>query len=226
MASTGEVGWVQVASVVISNIELLPVIDPASGLLLEPGAQPPAASAATTPAGGSDAAGQPLSTPEPPAQGGATAASAPDQITVRVIQIDTHLNVRSGPSTTFTIIGKAESGETFEATGRNAEATWVEIKAPEVSGGIGWVSGDFVTPSQPLSMLPVSTATAQITPTPVPVVAATVGDITCATNQIIKWDGAQGAWVCSDDLTALQAEVEALRSEVDKLRAEIEALKQ
>lgn len=54
------------------------------------------------------------------------------------------LNVRSGPSTAFPVIGVARLGDEGEIVGRSADGRWWAVSIPSAPGGIGWVSADFV----------------------------------------------------------------------------------
>src|SRR5690606_102177 len=87
-------------------------------------------------------------------------------------------NIRSGPGTTFTLIGKAEPADTFEVSGRNAAATWIELVTPDLEDGYGWVAAEFVGLSRPILSIPVSERADQPVPsapqasaTPVAIVA-------------------------------------------------------
>jgi SH3-like domain-containing protein len=58
-----------------------------------------------------------------------------------MLEIETDIiNVRSGPGTTFGLVGTANLGERFEIKGRNADATWYLICC--VNGQQGWVSAE------------------------------------------------------------------------------------
>lgn len=54
------------------------------------------------------------------------------------------LNIRSGPGTNFPIIGFARFGDEGELVGRSADSRWWAAAVPSASGGVGWVSADFV----------------------------------------------------------------------------------
>ncbi len=55
------------------------------------------------------------------------------------------LNIRSGPSTAFPVVGAARQGDSGTIVGRNEAGTWWAVDAPSLPGGMGWVSADFVT---------------------------------------------------------------------------------
>jgi uncharacterized protein YraI len=157
-ASSGASGWVQTANVVVFNAEELPVLDATTGL--------PAAPASET-SGEAATAVAPVSTAEAPAESAAPATD-PNAITASVTVTDARLNIRSGPGTDFAVLGKAEAGSVFEVSGRNAEATWIELVTPDLGDGFGWVSADFVSLSHPILSIPVSQRVNQATPTSAP----------------------------------------------------------
>ncbi len=217
----GVTGWVPTDTVVIANIAQLPVQagDAVTVVTPIPTSVP---DAAATP----EAAQTPAAPETPAAPGPSTTASPP---TATVIQIDSRLNVRSGPGLEHTIIGKALPGDTFEINGRNLEATWIHIKTPISENGLAWVFADYVTLSVPvlgLAVTEVATPVAPVVETPAdkPIADVTIADIGCTTDQIIRWNEAQGSWVCSNDLTALQAQITAMQAEIEALRAELDRL--
>lgn len=85
---------------------------------------------------------EPPATPTPeatPTPAEPTATPTPETATA-VIDNPT-LNVRSGPGTNYSIIGRASNGQSYEVTGKNASGSWYQIN---FNGQTGWVSGDFV----------------------------------------------------------------------------------
>jgi len=54
------------------------------------------------------------------------------------------LNVRSGPGTTYSTLGRLQADESVEVVGRNAPGTWWQIK---FGTAYGWVSASYVQPS-------------------------------------------------------------------------------
>lgn len=50
------------------------------------------------------------------------------------------LNVRSGPGTSYAVVGSAVNGEKYSVTGQNSSCAWLQI----AKGGkaLGWVSGN------------------------------------------------------------------------------------
>ena len=71
------------------------------------------------------------------------------------------LNVRSGPSTEFAVLGSITDGECFNFTYRNEQNTWVQFKS-------GWVSIKYIDTNEDLiESLPISTPKAPVlAPTP------------------------------------------------------------
>lgn len=64
------------------------------------------------------------------------------------------LNVRSGPATTYAVIGSAGSGEKYSVIGQNGGCAWLQIA--KSSKAWGWVSGSksYVTLSSACSAIP------------------------------------------------------------------------
>lgn len=84
------------------------------------------------------------------------------------------INVRSGPSQDYPIVGVLEQGEKVPALGRSVGGDWVEIAYPVVDGGVAWVYAYLVTISGgelPI-IVPPPTPTPQVTPTIDPTLAA------------------------------------------------------
>jgi len=90
-------------------------------------------------------------------------AAVPAQVTANDL-----LNVRSGPATTYQLLGQLTAGQTVEATGRNEEGTWWQIVFEDGPDGRGWVLGEFVTPNEYTETLPVVTAAPAPTQAPAP----------------------------------------------------------
>ncbi|MBI1877147.1 MAG: SH3 domain-containing protein [Chloroflexi bacterium] len=91
------------------------------------------------------------------------------------------LNVRSGPSTAYPVLGLLKPGQSAEITGRSADGGWWQIKFSGVAGERGWLSAQYVTaqnvgnvpvvqgPPPPVAPAPTATPVSP-TPTPIPVV--------------------------------------------------------
>jgi len=65
------------------------------------------------------------------------------------------LNVRAGPSVNFRVVDTLTGGQTVDLLGRNADASWVEIRLPD--GRRGWVNSTFMSSDTPFASLPVTT---------------------------------------------------------------------
>jgi heat shock protein HslJ len=90
----------------------------------------------------------------------------------------TALNIRSGPGTNFPVIGAARAGDQGQLVGRSANGRWWAVALPSAPGGIGWVSADFVLPTNaesvpviasPPTPVPTATPLPRPTATPAPV---------------------------------------------------------
>lgn len=81
------------------------------------------------------------------------------------------LNVRSGPSTAFPVIGVARLGDEGEIVGRSADGRWWAVSVPSAPNGVGWVSADFVAASnaENVPVLPAPPLPPTPTPRPTPV---------------------------------------------------------
>lgn len=142
-------GWVEAAKVVAFNLETLPVVGGAAAASVVGG------EGGSVPAQSAQNAAPDNPAPDSPA----AATTATDAIYATVAITDSRLNVRTGPGTTFAIVSKALPGESFVATGRNAQSTWVEIALGDAGDGYGWVAAEFVALSEPIAQLPVSERT-------------------------------------------------------------------
>lgn len=68
-----------------------------------------------------------------------------------------NLNVRSGPGTSYTIVGQIAQGTTLEVVGRNEDGSWWMVLYPPGSGSTAWVYADF-TVSENTEEVPVVAA--------------------------------------------------------------------
>lgn len=73
------------------------------------------------------------------------------------------INVRSGPSTDYRVVGSLARGETVTANGRNADGSWLRIQVPD-SDALGWVFAQLVTTDGDASTLSVVDASATEVP--------------------------------------------------------------
>src|SRR5690606_33428927 len=73
------------------------------------------------------------------------------------------INVRSGPSTDYRVIGSLMRNEAVTATGRNEDGSWLRIQVPD-SDSLGWVFAELVTTDEDASALSVVDANATEVP--------------------------------------------------------------
>jgi hypothetical protein len=94
-------------------------------------------------------------------------------VTVRTDIDQDQINVRSGPSTNYDVVGVLIIGQVVPALGRSAGGDWVQIEYPGVAGGNAWVYSPLVNVSGNLPIIePPPTPTPQTTPTIDPTLAA------------------------------------------------------
>ncbi|MEM7538380.1 MAG: SH3 domain-containing protein [Chloroflexota bacterium] len=82
------------------------------------------------------------------------------------------VNLRSGPGTSYTIVGTGTQGQTFTVIGQNSSGTWYEISYSNAASGNAWVYAGIVnvstvTTSSQASQAVSSPASAAPTATPV-----------------------------------------------------------
>jgi hypothetical protein len=83
------------------------------------------------------------------------------------------INVRSGPSAKYDIIGVLIVGQSVPAVGRTPGGDWIQIFYPGVPGSSGWVYSPLVTVSGSIPIVePPPTPTPRTTPTIDPTLAA------------------------------------------------------
>ena len=63
------------------------------------------------------------------------------------------LNIRSGPGTSFSVIGMAHPGQALKLLGRNQSTTWVQISLP--NSNLGWAYAAYIQSQTNLFDLPV-----------------------------------------------------------------------
>ena len=75
--------------------------------------------------------------PAPPPAGGPVATA-----------VD-YVNVRTGPGSTYPVLGIASPGASAEVSGKSADGAWWQVKVPTqyVASGFGWVSASYVITS-------------------------------------------------------------------------------
>jgi len=76
--------------------------------------------------------------------GPAFTPTPPESVALARVISDSSVNVRSGPGTTFTPVGTAAPGDTFQVLGRNDDGSWVRIDYPNLEAGQeAWIA-DFL----------------------------------------------------------------------------------
>ncbi len=102
-----------------------------------------------------------------------TVTSTVSNATAIVTLEQDQINVRSGPSTDYPIIGVLIAGQRVPALGRSVGGDWVQIAYPGVEGGMAWVYSPLVTlEGSPPLVEPPPTPTPKTTPTVDPTLAA------------------------------------------------------
>ncbi|MFZ4663753.1 MAG: SH3 domain-containing protein [Caldilineaceae bacterium] len=183
----GATGWVDVSALVVFNVRGLPVSE-------EGATEAPAdtatvtdtveitATVATT-AASAPAAPTAAATAQLVAANGLRPPPVADgRPTAQVTMTGSRLNIRSGPGTNFGVIGKALPQEVFVVLGRTSDSTWVQLAVPDLSGGLGWVSANFVRVSTAIAELPVTAEVNASAPTAVPLPTATPASAGAATT--------------------------------------------
>lgn len=144
----GERGWVSTAGVVVFNVERLPIVR----------AEVAGAGSENTGIGSENTSGQPAGESTSPAPGAELEETTPGRdisIAATVALTDARLNVRSGPSTQYPIVAKALPGQQFGATGRNSDASWIQIEGSGLESDWGWVSSEYVALTGSSQALPI-----------------------------------------------------------------------
>lgn len=88
------------------------------------------------------------------------------------------LNLRKGPGANFDVIITLNIRTIFDATGRNADSSWVKVRLP--GNAVGWLSTRYVVLNLNINDLPVvnETGIAEGLPDPLPVNNLVVGFVT------------------------------------------------
>lgn len=174
-ASSETAGWVAVADVLVFNEESLPAqevtitpVTPTPEPTVAPvGVAAPVTAtviATATARTASQTAAQP-----------AAASLAADQVRVQADR----LNIRSGPGTTYAVVGKAQSGEQLTVRGRSDDGSWLQVTLSGSADELGWVAARYVTTGSATQGLPIAAAPADAPLAPVvdraPVARATGG---------------------------------------------------
>ncbi len=81
-------------------------------------------------------------TPAEPPTATAPPATPTSQAKPQAVVTLNNLNIRSGPSTGYTSIGRGAAGQRFEITGRNADSSWWQVCC--INSKNGWLSAQYV----------------------------------------------------------------------------------
>jgi len=122
----------------------------------------------------------PTATPEPPTPTEAPPTPTPEPSTPtptpqpQIVVKDGGVNVRSGPSTAYPLLGSLEEGQEFEIVGRNQPSDWWQFCC--LSGDQGWVYAELVDTAGPIGGVAVAASIPPPpdTPTPSPPTATPV----------------------------------------------------
>ncbi|MCU0497621.1 MAG: Ig-like domain-containing protein [Anaerolineae bacterium] len=131
--------------------------------------------------------GSPSAPTSTPSAGGGTSGGGssgpvidPNDPTCRAL-VNTGLNMRQGPNTTFSVIRTLPAGEQIPLTGRLGDNSWWQVRS---GTSIGWISAQFTTlygncqsipvVAAPASPTPLNQPTATWTPTITPIPSATM----------------------------------------------------
>jgi PKD repeat protein len=112
----------------------------------------------------------PVATSEPTATAEPVATSQPGQ---PMVTAATHLNIRSGPGTAYSVLGVLGAGQTAQVTGLSADAGWWQIQFSGAADGHGWLSAKYVTAQNTSNVPVVQAPPLPVTPTPTPTPTST-----------------------------------------------------
>ena len=102
-----------------------------------------------------------------------TVTSSPMGASVTVTRDQDQINVRSGPSTDYPIVGVLIAGQQVPALGRSVGGQWIQVVYPGGPEGVAWVYAPLVEPVGTLPIIePPPTPTPRTTPTIDPTLAA------------------------------------------------------
>ncbi|MCB9157372.1 MAG: PD40 domain-containing protein [Caldilineaceae bacterium] len=157
---TGQSGWLAAAQVIVFGLEKVPVLPvevaaaptatPASVQEGTTSAESPSTSlnsteATTTTTTTALTSAAPVTSTVTTDADAAPAQSADnDAMQAQVSLASGRLNIRSGPGTSYGIIGKAQAQDVFSVLARDATRQWLEISLPDQETEIGWVSASYV----------------------------------------------------------------------------------
>ncbi len=97
------------------------------------------------------------------------------------------LNVRSGPSTAYPVLGQVRTADPLALTGRNTDGSWLRVCC--IAGQAGWIATGLVEVQGAVAKIPI------VTPPP-PVISVTprpqtpLGQVACVSGQVRNTAGA------------------------------------
>jgi len=152
----GAEGWVKASELVVFGVEELPDMAGQTSVTKTTPATATAVVSATTTASATQtptvAAGDAETETE-----AASAVVLPPAATTGVANVtNSRLNIRAGAGSTFSIVGKAGSGEELNIAARSEDSGWLLILRDDLPAGAGWVSASLVRLGDAASELPVS----------------------------------------------------------------------
>jgi hypothetical protein len=110
----------------------------------------------------------------------ATVTSTPSgPMAVVVPGPEPQINLRSGPNTTYDLVGVLLIGQRVPAKGRSPGGSWIMVEYPGIPGGVAWVWSAYVSIEPPVD-LPI----VEPPPTPTPAVTNTI-DPTLAAKFVV-----------------------------------------
>jgi len=150
--SDGASGWTPVAGLVAFGLDQLPVLDVSSEAAdtgagateTVTGTVPVTGTAAVTETAAVTAETNPENTPESTPESTAGSAAPVQGVPALVTITEQRLNIRSGPSAEYRILGKAQPGEELTATARTPDSQWVQVARADLRDGLGWVAAEYL----------------------------------------------------------------------------------
>lgn len=131
-ADSGVNGWAAATSLIVFyRIELLTEAVTITPATPTPAAAPPAA------------ASESITTTTAETTTTTDVATSLDKQTQATVLSSTRLNIRSGPGTSYDVIGKAEPGQQLTLVGAVTQG-WVEVQLPSAPEQIGWVAEQYL----------------------------------------------------------------------------------
>ncbi|MFN8470506.1 MAG: SH3 domain-containing protein, partial [Caldilineaceae bacterium] len=148
--SDGASGWTPVAGLVAFGLDQLPVLDVSGEAATAPIANGTGAGVTETVTGtvpvtvteamAEATAESTAATPENAAESATPVQGVPALVTIT----EQRLNIRSGPSSEYRILGKAQPGEELTATARTPDSQWVQVARADLRDGLGWVAAEYL----------------------------------------------------------------------------------